>query len=123
MPEEKSGFRPVPGVRSFADLGRHILSAERTLHQALREGVWVWDQGVSEAAYPALADVRSLLDRTTAEGIALYREERPERLVVASWGTFPLRRFLFDWLLHEAHHRGQMVTYLRLAGIRPPEYH
>jgi uncharacterized damage-inducible protein DinB len=123
MPEAGAGFRPAPGLRSFADLARHVISAERTLLQALREGVWVWDQGVTEEAWPTLASVRDLLDRTTGEGLALYRSEDPGRPLVASWGTFPLRHFLFEWLVHEAHHRGQMVTYLRLSGVRPPEYH
>ncbi|WP_303316192.1 DinB family protein [Flavivirga abyssicola] len=36
--------------------------------------------------------------------------------------TSELTEKLIDVLNHNAHHRGQMTTYLRMKGITPPSY-
>ena len=68
-----------------------------------------------------IAFVASSFDYGTAMLSALTDAAAGES--VTFFGQKILRRELcFRMLDHVAHHRGQMVIYLRLKGIVPPEY-
>ena len=128
LPEDKYNFRPVPEVRSFGQQLVHIAEANGSIMEWHVEGKknpsWPYSGDGKErvtskahviaqlnAAYDyiqkglsQMADAM-LWDRVKAEDIRKTRQ----------WGL----HLLLD---HATHHRGQIVVYLRMNGIKPPEY-
>lgn len=128
MPPEHGAFAPWPGAMTFSELILHILTAEKTLVEAIkaRDGQFHWDQGLTAAAYPDLPAVQRALAELSDAHEAFFASLSDADFaapLVAPWGTFPLWRFVEEWARHEAHHRGQMYVYLRLCGIKPPDYY
>lgn len=126
MTDADMGFRPTPEQMDFGTQALHILSAYATLMGALSGLGWVWDQGMTREKYPTQADILQQLDSETDRLVRFIEELTNERLtqeVQTGWGTQEAVLQLFvDWITHESHHRGQMVTYLRLKGMTPPKY-
>lgn len=126
MADGDMSFRPTPEQMDFGAQGLHILSAWSTLLGALSGQGWVWDQGMTREKYPTQAAILELCDAETArlfsyvEGLT---NEQLAREIQTGWGTQEsLLQLFIDWAAHESHHRGQMVTYLRLKGMKPPAY-
>lgn len=126
IPEHGWTFRPVPGVFSCAEQLVHIVATEQTLVEALETGTWRWDRGIEPRRHANRIAMLDLLDGQTAatrvflHGLYAAGWERP---ISVPWGgQATVAELLNEWMLHEAHHRGQLYTYLRLLGIKPPEY-
>ncbi|HWI65700.1 MAG TPA: DinB family protein [Symbiobacteriaceae bacterium] len=122
MPEEKAEYRPVPEVFSFRQLGRHVISTELSLIEAWPEGKFVWQNRYNDENLPTLAAVQKALPEATRTFRA-WVEARTEAELAApvrGLGEATLEQAILEWILHEAHHRGQMCTYLRENGIVPP---
>lgn len=126
MPAAGYGFRPVPEAMSFAEQLLHVLASEQTLVDALATGRWQWDRrplgdapATREALLARLAeqfDATAAFLRSLPEGA--WREPRP-----VPWGEpETVAELVHQWIVHEVHHRGQLVVYLRLNGIQPPPY-
>lgn len=56
------------------------------------------------------------LERITPEQFGQPASEVPNR------PNGSVRDALLNMYMHVAHHRGQAIVYLRLKGIKPPEY-
>lgn len=121
MPEGHYGFRPVPEINTFAEQAMHIGEGNHLLASAVR-GVPKPQQQRAGMTHSALiAFVASSFDYGSATFNALSDAAASES--VTFFGQKILKRELcFRMLDHVAHHRGQMVIYLRLKGIVPPEY-
>jgi uncharacterized damage-inducible protein DinB len=119
-------FRPTPDQMAFGSQLLHILSCWQTLERAVGGAEWNWDLGYTLEAYPSQAQILTLLDDLTAKGEAFWRNLEPEewlREQSVPWGApQPLVQLYVSWLVHEGHHRGQMVSYLRQKGMVPPPY-
>jgi uncharacterized damage-inducible protein DinB len=119
-------FRPTPDQMAFGSQLLHILSCWQTLERALGGAEWNWDLGYTLEAYPSQAQILTLLDDLTTKGEAFWRNLEPEewlREQSVPWGApQPLVQLYVSWLVHEGHHRGQMVSYLRQKGMVPPPY-
>ncbi|HWI60536.1 MAG TPA: DinB family protein [Symbiobacteriaceae bacterium] len=119
-------FKPTEGQMTFGEQALHLISAQKTLVDAFQGKDWVWDQGYTLANFPTLDAVLKVFDEVTAFEVAFYEELQPEqydRMIQTPWGTpEPMVKLMYSFLTHEAHHRGQMVTYLRLKGMQPPAY-
>lgn len=126
MTDGDMGYRPTPEQMDFGTQALHIHSAYATLMGALSGQGWVWDQGMTREKYPTQEAILKVIDDETARLFALIEglsEERLAEEVQTGWGTQePVFQLLVDWFAHESHHRGQMVTYLRLKGMTPPRY-
>jgi uncharacterized damage-inducible protein DinB len=128
MPADKYSFKPQEGIRSFAQQMLHIakvngamishgtgasrlFTRSRNLEQS--PGAQAKDSVVYyvNASYDFAIDAIKKLDASKLE------EKVKER-------TLELTRFA--WLLkafaHQTHHRGQTAIYIRLAGIKPPNW-
>jgi uncharacterized damage-inducible protein DinB len=61
-----------------------------------------------------------------AADLAYYESlenEQFDRLIQTPWGAQEhMVQLIYSFLTHETHHRGQLVTYLRLKGMQPPAY-
>jgi len=127
-------FRPLPGVRSVRELILHIYGIEKSLALGVLAGRVSED--TENAAIPerpeAAAGLASITSVTKAvefatechnvanEAAGKLTEEQLAAQVQSPFGTFAGWQF-FNFAYDEHwHHRGQLYTYLRLAGKEPP---
>jgi len=126
MPGAEFLFSPTPEQMSFGSQALHIISTHETLREALSHGRWNWDRQIDIEHYDTRESVITRFDEMHADSIRLFEQLEVEefmRLVQTDWGAKEIVLHLaFNFLTHEAHHRGQMVVYLRLKGITPPKY-
>jgi uncharacterized damage-inducible protein DinB len=123
MPEATYGFKPVPAVRSFAQLVAHVaddqynlcapvkgetrraayselentLTAKSDLIPALRKAFAYCD-----GAYDVLTD-------TSAADMVEFNKSKRPKLSMLNWNTW-----------HTWEHYGNAVVYMRLNGLVPP---
>jgi hypothetical protein len=127
MPDSATGFRPTPGVRTFAEQFDHIVTTNYEVAAIALRGF---------KAAPPLADstrylhdkaaLRRYADSTYGYLLAALRQATPARLrqPVAIYGQAPqpaarLAQLSYE---HSVWTLGQLVPYLRLNGVKPPEY-
>jgi hypothetical protein len=131
MPEESYSFRPVPEELSFSQLMVQVAGANVSacsaasgmarmtippkILQAVREEKVEVDKA---SVLKFLADSFEYCNQAVAS-------MTPEKLS-AEVGPQGRKMTGFEWLwayfTHTAHHRGQAEVYLRLKGIKPPDY-
>lgn len=127
MPDSALGFRPTPGVRTFAQQIDHIVTTNLEVAAVALRG---------QKAPPALADTSAYLHdkaalRRYASATYDYLQQSLQqagasqlRRRVAMYGQQPqpairLAALAFE---HSVWTLGQIVPYLRLNGVTPPEY-
>lgn len=132
IPADKLAWAPEPKALSLGQLLRHLAQSEAGMLDVVRQGSWWYlDERVGPplTAYvgPAThkeAELQRLEDAHAATIAflkdvpleALEREYRYERLNRAMRGW----QVILGIAEHEAHHRGQLATYLRLLGEAQP---
>ncbi|MBI3473648.1 MAG: DinB family protein [Candidatus Solibacter usitatus] len=132
MPAEGYRFRPNPEEMSFGQLMAHIAginlgacaNASGLARPALPPKIaeWAKDTGKVEVEKEtALQFMKDSFDFCNQAVAAMT----PARLDTVAGP--PARNLTgFEWLwayfTHTAHHRGQAEVYLRVKGIKPPEY-
>lgn len=129
VPEEKYGWRPGPGVRSFREVFLHIAYGNRLMLKIA--GGLNGDDLQKEIAVQMKSEAEPLgkeqvIARLT-EGFAAVRDalegERAGTLAhgVNFFGTATTRRGVLASLdTHIAEHLGQAIAYARVNGIVPP---
>jgi hypothetical protein len=127
MPDSAVDYRPTPGVRTFAGQFDHIVTTNLEVAAVALRGL---------KAPPALGDSTQFLHnkaalRRYAESTYDYflkslQQATPAQLKkpVAMYGQAPqpavrLAQLSFE---HSVWTLGQLVPYLRLNGVKPPEY-
>ncbi len=125
MPEEHLDFRPTSGVRSFAEQIEHIV---RTNLDLVATGVLEMDtpptMGGRGAYLRSRRELRDFVGRTfdfVEESLralpgGLTGSGRIFDRTMPKWRILGLAREHGVWTL------GQLVPYLRLNGVEPPEY-
>jgi len=111
MPEADFDFKPAPDIFSFREQAVHIAYAIEWNILLMQKQPVDWVPG-------------DRLKMSQAE-LAVYAREQFvhfENFVDTSQVNPVLTEQIVDVLSHNAHHRGQMTTYLRLKGIKPPAY-
>lgn len=128
MPEDKYNFRPVPEVRSFGQQMVHIAEANGSIMEWHVEGKknpsWPYS-GDGKERVTSKADVIAQLMASydyIEKGLSQMTDERLRDRVKTKEGEFSKNWGLHLILDHATHHRSQVVVYLRLNGIKPPEY-
>ncbi len=128
MPETKYGFRPVPEVRSFGQQMVHIAEANGSIMEWHVEGKknpsWPYS-GDGKERVTSKADVTAQLNASydyIEKGLSQMTDDRLRDRVKTEMGELSRYWGLHLILDHATHHRGQVVVYLRLNGIKPPEY-
>lgn len=118
-PEERIDFRPVPEVRSAAEILAHMyafleeaaLTAQRGRHEKQ-------DEPVLRSKAEALA----FMDRQVARFYEIWGglgDAELERTITAYGTEFPAWQFVEFAYDEHWHHRGQLTVYLRLCGVEP----
>lgn len=126
MADGDMAFRPTAEQMCFGAQALHLLSAWETLRTAYQGRGWEWDRGLDMNHFSTHDAILAKFDEITEADLAFYGGLEPAeftRIIETPWGAKePLTQMFIGWLAHEAHHRGQMVTYLRLKGMQPPKY-
>lgn len=131
MPAEDYGFRPVPEELSFSQVMIQVAGANISacanasgmarptipakISQAVREEKTEVDKG---SVIQFLTDSFDFCNQAVAS-------MTPEKLdAVVGPGNRKMTGFEWLWayFTHTAHHRGQAEVYLRVKGIKPPDY-
>lgn len=111
MPLDKYSYQPTTGVRTFAEQAAHIAYAAEGYSEMLigKQPKWKLGDGTKLSKTELIELTKKHFD--TLKSIAQNGPKNDGLL--SGLASF------FD---HNAHHRGQMIIYLRMNGINPPEY-
>ena len=127
MPDSLYGYRPVDSVFSFAE---HLLHLEHNLYSLSDRFVAPGEEiDFSPSNGEALGkpEILTRLRRAT-DHVQQLLDSLPDTQAQAVaerfWGPDPITQAGIFLLMrdHMTHHRGQLIVYLRLNGIRPPRY-
>jgi uncharacterized damage-inducible protein DinB len=114
FPEDKYEFRPVAGVRTFADNLRHVAFWNTFVAKTVKgEKVDPKINELPKAEYPSKAAIVKALKGSLNEATELLKASpaTPSAKVSDLWVSF---------IEHSGEHYGQLVVYFRLNGIVPP---
>ena len=129
MPAENYSFRPVPEEMTFGQVMTHIGAADigtcaavsgmQRPDEPAQVAAWRKDQKL-DVDRPSVVEYLNLVFNFCNKAIEATTWEKLDAKV----GTTPLTGFERYWsyFTHTAHHRGQAEVYLRLKGVKPPEY-
>ncbi|MBI3949463.1 MAG: DinB family protein [Acidobacteria bacterium] len=132
-PEDRLGWRPVPGALSLGQLIHHIGQADMAWTKVLR-GDWSLGQFLyvrrGMDLLEVIGEVDSLSDeletleithQELVKWIAAQTDEDLDRVYEGAEWTVTGRDIVLGLCEHESHHRGQIVTYLRLLEVKDPQ--
>jgi uncharacterized damage-inducible protein DinB len=129
MPAESYSFKPQQDEMSFGQLMTHIGAADIGACVAV-SGLQRPDEPAQVAAWRK--DQKLDVDRASAiEYLTLVFNFCNKAIDSIGWDKLdakvantPLTGFerLWSYFTHTAHHRGQAEVYLRVKGIKPPDY-
>jgi uncharacterized damage-inducible protein DinB len=127
MPDSAADFRPTPGVRTFAGQFDHIVTTNLEVAAVALRGLKTAPSlGDSTVYLHDKAALRRYADATYDYFLKSFQQAKPAQLQrrVAMYGQPPqpairLAQLAFE---HSVWTLGQLVPYLRLNGVTPPEY-
>ena len=123
MPEEQYNFKPVPDVMTFGEQLLHIAQNMNWLSSAYLLGSK--QNSKSEAKVLIKQSIINTISTAYDSALAVHYRLTPKQLdeVVPFFaGPKSRRQILILMHDHQTHHIGQLIVYLRLKGIKPPEY-
>lgn len=133
IPADHFDFSPAPGVRTVAELARHIAESGTMMAGELSRP----DGNFTRQSYPEFiteyaagldprqdkASLISLLRRTLDDGTAALRDagDVAMRRPIQQFNGTPAARlsWMSHGVAHEEYHRGQLCVYARLLGLVP----
>lgn len=127
IPADRVEWAPGPGRLTCGDLVRHLAAIERWMFAENVSGRPSRYPGHDEALASGLDALLAFHDRMHEEAMALLGalsdEQLAARCTTPGGATLPAWKWLRSMAEHEAHHRGQLYTYLGLLGVpTPPLY-
>ncbi len=123
MPEAKYDFRPVEDEMRFSEQLLHIISNVNWLTNSYLDGIKM-DADLKDSSYTK-AEILLLLQQGFEYADQALSQLQPQQLgetVRFFAGPMTKRQILTLLNDHHAHHRGQLIVYLRLNHIKPPRY-
>lgn len=118
-PSDKFEWKPVDGAMTLGELMCHFPGAEGYL-VGLMTGSKI---DVNLEGLKTADDIVEAFDRVHEAAKSAIAQLSPEQLdEEVSLGSRKMtkRTLLYGMLEHEIHHRGQLYTYVRIAGVIPP---
>jgi hypothetical protein len=127
MPDSATGFQPTPGVRTFAQQFDHIVTTNLEVAAVALRGLKAPPSLGDSAVYlHKKAALRQYAESTYDYFLKALQQATPAQLSrpIAMYGQPPqpavrLAALSFE---HAVWTLGQLVPYLRLNGVKPPEY-
>ncbi|HEX5170208.1 MAG TPA: DinB family protein [Cyclobacteriaceae bacterium] len=125
VPEEKYTWSPQAGVRSFADVFKHIISANYFFGSKLGATI---PAGVKmetlDMDLKTKADIKAALKQSYDFILAAVKDTKDENLAAKVEypfpGEFTNMSSVLIALAHSDEHLGQLIAYSRVNGIKPP---
>ena len=112
MPEDEYDFRPSDEQRTFAAQAYHMAYSVEYFHKAFsNNGNAAWSPGDEDSKS------KEELVKWTGDMF-----DRMSEYILTQESNDQLTAGILYFLDHNSHHRGQVVTYLRMKGITPPTY-
>jgi len=112
MPEGDYDFKPNDDQRTFAAQAYHIAYSIEYFHKAFSAGGNTpWEPGDE--------------DSKSKDELIKWAEAKFDEMnafILGSESNDQLTGGVVYYLDHNSHHRGQIITYLRMKGIKPPSY-
>jgi uncharacterized damage-inducible protein DinB len=121
MPAESYGFKPVPEEMSFADQLMHIADANSYFLSALTGDKFTEAKPASLDKAGVLKYLRDSFEWSNAEVAKLTDDEMQKSYSMEGQSMSGHEVLMLAWN-HTTHHRGQLIVYLRLKGIKPTDY-
>lgn len=119
MPEEAFNFAPADSMQSFSEQAAHIVS---TMHWQMEKlGFDELPEYKDATKAQTIESYIALFDYLITELKSMNSEDLQETVGVF-YGESSKRRLLTLLDNHVTHHRGEMIVYLRLKGIKPPKF-
>lgn len=133
IPADKFGFSPAPGVRTVAELARHIIESGTVMAGELSRP----DGNFTRQGYPDFlkeyagglgatqdkASLIALMRATLEDGSAKIRKAGEAQMLkpIKQFNGEPAARlsWMSHGVAHEEYHRGQICLYERLLGLVP----
>ncbi len=125
MPDEKYGFKPTEEVYSFAGQLLHLAGANFWFFASIKGEKSPHPEAALDPEGKSKDEVVALVEESFKYGDAVVEEltdEMANKEMTMGKNKLILWKVLLFCVDHITHHRGQMVVYLRLNGIKPPEY-
>ena len=119
IPDDQLGFRPTADIRTIGELAVHMHQYLTELTEAVLTGQHV---AADEPKFATKAALLNWADAQVAKGFENLGKITEAQLsqVIDAWGTkFPGWQLLSFVPTEVVHHRGQLMTYLRLLGVEP----
>ena len=116
FPEEKYEYRPVPGVRTFADNLRHVAFWNTYVSKQVKgEKVDPKINELPKAQYATKAAIVKALRSSLEEATAQLKN-------APATPSAKLSDLFVAFIEHSGEHYGQLVVYYRLNNIVPPAF-
>ncbi len=125
MPEEKYGFKPTEEVFSFAEQLLHLAGANFWFFASIKGEKPPQPEEALNAEGKTKKDVVDMVEESFAFGDTVI-DGLTDKILHEEVAMGENKLVVWKLLLfssdHLTHHRGQLVVYLRLNGIKPPQY-
>ena len=120
MPAVQFAFRPDPGSMSFGEQVDHVAQTNYGFCAGLKDT----DAPKAPKATEKDALVKYLADSFDycSAAIGSVTAEQMDKVHSSPNGRLNGRELLLALYVHMSHHRGQEEVYLRIKGIKPPQY-
>lgn len=124
MPEESYGFKPVAEEMSFGEQMMHLTQANFGYCAFIADAKSPYEEPKDKKTKKKDAILKDLGDSfdycsKVFDGLT---EAQLDKMHGSGDRHFETREVMLGLMLHMAHHRGQSEVYLRLKGIKPPDY-
>jgi uncharacterized damage-inducible protein DinB len=126
FPEDKYDFRPVQGVRSFAEIMLHVSNAMYFFTNPALGQKMPAEEDPKRENYKSKADIVAFAKKCVEDGAAAIKTKGDKGL--AAWFTDPESKqqmqysdLAYELIEHSGEHYGNLVVYYRLNNLVPPE--
>jgi uncharacterized damage-inducible protein DinB len=124
MPAESYDFKPVPAEMSFGEQMIHIADSSYFYCSYIADAKSPYPEPVKDAKIEkagAMKDLAASFDYCSKVFDGLD-EAKLSQLHTSGKRSSSTMEVMLGAMVHMAHHRGQAEVYLRLKGIKPPQY-
>jgi uncharacterized damage-inducible protein DinB len=124
MPAEDYSFKPVPEEMSFGEQIMHVAQANYGYCAFLTDAKSPFVEMAKDAKVERAEALKQLTGSFDYCSAAFSKVTDAELDTVHGTGDhkFTARDVMLGVMIHMVHHRGQAEVYLRLKGIKPPDY-
>jgi uncharacterized damage-inducible protein DinB len=125
FPEDKYDFKPVQGVRSFAEILLHVSSVMYFFTNPVLGQKMPVEEDPKRENYKSKADIVAFVKKCVDDGAAAIKTKGDKGM--AEWFTDPDSKqqmqfsdLAYGLIEHSGEHYGNLVVYYRLNNLIPP---